>query len=296
MNALDQIFRGVAMLLADATNGRSYVISENGVSVGQVAGLPLATGDRLAEIRRVANPDDDHDGGWDEYDQADADYWDLEYPGLLRRAAGFWAAPDMCTVIDHAGHFLPETHVARFTQCPTPLGVVTFGVPLQLGDEDDTIVVDALYWHATPSGVIVRWLDYGRETHRIVPCTSAFEWGRVNSEVFAVLVAFWLFIAQRVPALSSRIAPRHLRRHALADAPLLQVATVATLRRRAPSPPADADGGDVAWTHRWLVSGHWREQYHPSTDSHETIWIAPYVKGPDQLPLITKDRAFAVVR
>ena len=36
--------------------------------------------------------------------------------------------------------------------------------------------------------------------------------------------------------------------------------------------------------HRWLVRGHIRHQWHPSTKTHEVIWIDPYVKGPEDKP------------
>lgn len=53
---------------------------------------------------------------------------------------------------------------------------------------------------------------------------------------------------------------------------------------------------DVAWSHQWLVRGHWRNQWHPSTQSHKLRWISPYLKGPEDAPLIVKDHVFAVDR
>ncbi len=62
------------------------------------------------------------------------------------------------------------------------------------------------------------------------------------------------------------------------------------LRRSLTKKGADYKGMDVNWTHQWLVSGHWRDQWHPSTRSHKLTWIAPYVKGPPDLPLKTPVR------
>nr|WP_205802288.1 translation initiation factor IF-2 N-terminal domain-containing protein [Microbacterium sp. PI-1] len=38
--------------------------------------------------------------------------------------------------------------------------------------------------------------------------------------------------------------------------------------------------------HRWTVRGHSRRQWHPSTKSHEVIWIDPHTAGPRDAPLI----------
>jgi hypothetical protein len=34
------------------------------------------------------------------------------------------------------------------------------------------------------------------------------------------------------------------------------------------------------FSHRWLVSGHFRNQWYSSEQTHKVIWIAPHVKGP----------------
>ena len=45
------------------------------------------------------------------------------------------------------------------------------------------------------------------------------------------------------------------------------------------------EGGTVNWSHRWLVSFHWREQWYPSEQRHKSIAIQPYEKGPKDKPL-----------
>jgi hypothetical protein len=49
------------------------------------------------------------------------------------------------------------------------------------------------------------------------------------------------------------------------------------------------------WSHRWVVRGHWREQWYPSEGVHRLIWIEAFVKGPEDRPLIIKDTVFSVV-
>lgn len=44
------------------------------------------------------------------------------------------------------------------------------------------------------------------------------------------------------------------------------------------------------YDHRFIVSGHWREQaYGPNHSERRRQWIAPFVKGPRDKPLVLKD-------
>jgi hypothetical protein len=56
----------------------------------------------------------------------------------------------------------------------------------------------------------------------------------------------------------------------------------------------------VNWSHRWIVGGHWRWQPYKDPASggeiKKRIWINPYVKGPDDKPLKTKERVYVLAR
>lgn len=72
--------------------------------------------------------------------------------------------------------------------------------------------------------------------------------------------------------------------------------TVVTLRR-ARQDQDDREPRTVDWAKRWVVSGHWRNQWYAVAQIHRLIWIAPFVKGPEDKPLvINKVRAFQFVR
>lgn len=58
----------------------------------------------------------------------------------------------------------------------------------------------------------------------------------------------------------------------------------------------EGDSHPVEWTMRWLVRGHWRQQYYPTENIHKPKWIAPFVKGPSNKPLKVSPKAFQVVR
>ena len=66
--------------------------------------------------------------------------------------------------------------------------------------------------------------------------------------------------------------------------------------RRAKSPQYEGDEREVQWSHRWVVQGHWRNQWYGSEKVHRQIWIAPFIKGPDDKPIVFKRRAFELVR
>jgi hypothetical protein len=111
------------------------------------------------------------------------------------------------------------------------------------------------------------------------------------------LMTVWTLLNQRIAVKETYEPSRAHRRRAEKegkDTP--STVTVIRLRRPSRDNGAEADSSPIDWTHRWVVNGFWRNQYHPSTDSHKPTWIAPYIKGPDDKPLILKDRIYTFVR
>jgi hypothetical protein len=60
---------------------------------------------------------------------------------------------------------------------------------------------------------------------------------------------------------------------------------VVTLRASVRDAVAAERGEGPQWHQRWLVRGHLRAQWYPSIKAHQVIWIAPYLKGPEDAPL-----------
>lgn len=125
-------------------------------------------------------------------------------------------------------------------------------------------------------------------------------WAPVG-EVRRLLYALWALMAQPIAAPRSEHPSREYRRRweRQQDRKWLPDygVRVVTLRRAM----NDSDGEQDAewgreWTHRWIVRGHWRRQWYPSEEVHRMVWIAPYVKGPDDKPLVVRDQVFEVVR
>jgi hypothetical protein len=115
-------------------------------------------------------------------------------------------------------------------------------------------------------------------------------------DVQRLLKAFWAIVSQPVPGeIVERHASRSEQRRAAREARVVDPVRVIQLRRRAESHAESADS-HVEWSHRWVVSGHWRNQWLPSRESHRLQYIAPYVKGPDDKPFVPKKVIYRVDR
>jgi hypothetical protein len=108
--------------------------------------------------------------------------------------------------------------------------------------------------------------------------------------------AFFAFIRQECVSIQTTPASRPIRRHLPKAYTAEPVIKIIQLRRRSPATTSGtAEQRDYSC--RWLVRGHWRNQFYPSSQSHRPRFIPAYVKGPDDKPLkATKSAIFAVVR
>lgn len=91
-------------------------------------------------------------------------------------------------------------------------------------------------------------------------------------------------------------APRQARRDAKRHGIDREDITIVTLRRADEFIYGEGDGEPRDWKYRWIVRGHWRNQWYPSLQSHRQVWINSYVKGPDGKPLKMTQRVFEFVR
>ena len=68
--------------------------------------------------------------------------------------------------------------------------------------------------------------------------------------------------------------------------------TITYLRYNSRSHTDGAGGG--RYTHRWVVRGHWCRQWYPSLQRHVPIWITDYIAGPDDGPIVVRDKVTMV--
>jgi hypothetical protein len=105
---------------------------------------------------------------------------------------------------------------------------------------------------------------------------------------YELIARFLAFLNSPYIPRDERIATRPARRWAehmgLEEA--LEPGVRFILLRRMAREQGQAKGVGQTYSHRWLVSGHFRNQWYPSEQTHKVIWIEPYVKGPEATPLV----------
>lgn len=119
-----------------------------------------------------------------------------------------------------------------------------------------------------------------------------------GANLFRFMYSLWRFMQETFIDARAILPDRPAQKRAIrAGRPTAEVRVI-RLRKRDPH-RHDGDhleDDDILWSHRWLVKGHWRNQWYPSEQRHAPKWISGYVKGPEHLPLIVKDTVFQVDR
>lgn len=238
----------------------------------------------------------------------------------INASALLWIAGEMVDLVRHAAPSLPvyawRSDVVPWAKafCVSEKPLLTLSHPLRpegithsmlqwsdlLGPDSCTIVswnYEPGFHRAPVPSLAIRlkadndWSDSLRAGSREI---AASEVANVNR----TLCTLWLLLRQKVATKRVLRADRAMRRRFVREGrPEPSEVTVIELRR--PVGAAEAQpplGAPVDWSHRWMVDGHWRNQYHPSDGSHVPTWIAPYVKGPDDKPLVVKDKVYAWMR
>ncbi len=175
-------------------------------------------------------------------------------------------------------------------------------------------VMTALFWSPHPEGTFIGfvlrdpsgqakglglaggvWEEGEMLSHRIRPPGDgedehAFRWILPG---FAVLAAM---LSQRITLTSDESVPRAARRR-LGRGGNAHATSVQVIHLRLPQrDPSDSPAAPRDWSMRWIVRGHWREQWFPSEGVHKPVFVAPYVKGPDDKPLVVRPKYFVADR
>lgn len=112
------------------------------------------------------------------------------------------------------------------------------------------------------------------------------------------MLALWTFMAQEI-VVSERQRPgrpaEKRAQRAGKNMPDDGCITVIHLRRKKQQhKDEDDEHGEVEWSHRWWVRGHWRQIV--AKEGPRLVWVRPHIKGPEEKPLIIKDRIISVDR
>lgn len=150
----------------------------------------------------------------------------------------------------------------------------------------------APYLYSVNESVVVKWG---------VSVDSMSDFGGSPEDVTAAgpmlwasnLIVFWNLLRQRGLASDTAVMPPRAvrRREQRAGREPSPVRVIALPGVRAAS--GEGSGGRD-WRHRWVVRGHWRQQWYPSIQDHRPVWIAPHLKGPEDAPLLGGQKVYAV--
>lgn len=232
--------------------------------------------------------------------------------GILERANTYHVTADMTTIAETAGGSMPS-QVLQEGDCPSPFGFLLYDRPLRsptptwpIGERSPSDPTGFM-WARGPGAIAVVTLGRERSTGSVEP-RGTFTWhvGEVPTDLdnsddgdnwrpcLHSLLATWTVMQQSLAARETVPAARAERRRC-ARVGLPETVVVVRLRKFETNYSGNNET-EVDWSHRWLVSGHWRNQYLPSRGTHRQQWISGYVKGPSDKPLVVKERVSTWVR
>lgn len=130
-----------------------------------------------------------------------------------------------------------------------------------------------------------------KRTGEVIP---AEQFVRVRPEPLTqFLQALWRFQAQKLAAIERPHVPKTALKTLMRRQMHLGPVSVIKLRKRE---RGNETGAQYVLSHRFVVRGHWRRQWYPSEQRHKSIYIQPFLKGPEDAPLLARDRVNAIVR
>jgi hypothetical protein len=238
----------------------------------------------------------------------------------IQNAATWAVTEDMMTLVSHASTTMPvETIEAVDLPCPNAF-VYLGELVWMTSSAGKGIPHRALHWQAEGDQVKVVCYSarglYGEGERPLSPEEELdlprlypgieFDWefggpswegeGDVP-QLARFLKALWTISAQRLAAVEPARPPRTVVRRAQREELLIDgTVRVVTLRRHEREAPDDPQERTVNWSHRWVVSGHWRNQWLPASSMHRLQWIDAHIKGPEDRPLVVGENVINVAR
>jgi hypothetical protein len=238
----------------------------------------------------------------------------------------YWVSDEMMAVVHAAARSMPRQNLLA-TDLPSQCGFCVFEKPLMSigpnvlrpgATKLNEAPITAVAWGpvSAPSPGTY-WIFYSARDAAPVGFPGIFgmaELGKADSgsstleDAWPTVLALWTLMGQvmepktrrdleRSIGVTEEVTPdRGARRRMMKARRPIDAKTVRVVRLRRMKCDSDAEGGASNYSHRWIVSGHWRNQWMPSLQAHRLQWILPYVKCPDDAPLIVRDTVHALVR
>jgi len=239
-----------------------------------------------------------------------------EFYGSLAEAQLWWLGGDAQGLVQHAAPSMPPATLTEELM-PDEHGFLAFEHPFEGIDAEGgpSVTVHFLQWLPTTvidhdSVSIIAWgltaspaaggyivvplgrTDWLMGTDSDLPVPGATELSVSSmAEDRRLLAALWIMSAQAGLMESTEARPDNAARKRLvrAQRPTDPVRVVNLAPRHRGS--AEGYGGGRTYTHQWIVEGFWRQQaYGPGHSLHRPTYIAPYVKGPIDAPLLVREK------
>lgn len=238
----------------------------------------------------------------------------------LRPAELYWVAPDMAALAVSSADQLPDLRFLPSDR-PADVGLIVFdGGAGALAYQGAEIPIDALSWGPDRGGMrLWQWIRRTRveeALHRqggelaawlppLIPvfggvldvATEPSPVAELPEDLrtsATTLAAAWHLMAQPRLVDRDQLRPDKAERRALARAgSSASDVTLVDLRRQYVPQTQDQEPGGAKrqYRHRFVVSGHWRDQAHgPERSLRRRTWIPSYLKGPDGAPLLATTR------
>lgn len=150
-----------------------------------------------------------------------------------------------------------------------------------------------------------RWIEQFKQQHTLLhfalgslddirPAWDLGEYGRA----FQYLIMFWLVANQQLAHISR--PPSDAQGLALGAARKERIVTklhIVRLRRERLVYENQENDNTRDYTHRWNVRAHWRKQAcGPNHEDRKWVLVQAHIKGPEDKPLIVKQRAYVLDR
>lgn len=115
------------------------------------------------------------------------------------------------------------------------------------------------------------------------------------------ILALFLFMQQEIIAATHERPPRPARRRAeragLTSPDSIVVIHLRRMKHASKGTDEDeAERQEIEWTHRWIVRAHWRQIIDKKTGRPRLVPVREHVKGPEDKPLVVKERIISVDR
>lgn len=209
---------------------------------------------------------------------------------LLWAASLMWVTDEFAKLVVAMADSLPEDYVPH----EDDMGLLPHRA-LVMFDGDS---ITANLWHCVLKDGRLTVFPTMAGTISTATIQDSWEFGRAIGEASEYFRLFWAFaLLVNEPLTWSRFerpdraTARRIARGGREPSDVL----VITLRRPKVT-ESHEEAGARDWSCRWIVNPFWRNQWYPKEQRHKPKFIHAYVKGPNDKPLVIKNRAYRVSR